>query len=146
MIEIEIAIRYAWQLVGAPYVWGGETPQGFDCSGFVQEILASVGLDPPGDQTANAFLDIARVKWFPISTPERGAVCFYGKNGRASHIAFCPALGYIIEAGGGGSRTLTPADAAKHGAFVRVRPYNARKDLIGIFSPFEALARSAPMS
>ncbi|WP_251862466.1 SH3 domain-containing protein [Clostridium sp. Marseille-Q2269] len=31
-------VSYAMQFKGTPYVWGGTTPKGFDCSGFVQYV------------------------------------------------------------------------------------------------------------
>lgn len=133
----QVAVSYAWRLLGAPYIWGGSTPQGFDCSGFAQEVLAAVGLDPAGDQTANALLLHARANWKPCATPQAGALVFYGKaGGAATHVAFLVEDGIIAEAGGGGSATTTPQAAAAQGAFVRLRPWNRRGDSLGIFSPF----------
>lgn len=40
-------IAYAEQFLGTPYVWGGTTPSGFDCSGFMQYVFHSVGVNLP---------------------------------------------------------------------------------------------------
>ena len=38
-------IAYSQNFLGVPYVWGGTTPKGFDCSGFTQYVMRKVGLD-----------------------------------------------------------------------------------------------------
>ena len=40
-------MKTAWSALGTPYVYGGTTPSGFDCSGFVQWTYKHVGVNLP---------------------------------------------------------------------------------------------------
>lgn len=45
--EAEKVLEYAKTFIGVPYVYGGSTPSGFDCSGFVKYVLNNFGIDAP---------------------------------------------------------------------------------------------------
>jgi cell wall-associated NlpC family hydrolase len=46
------AVGVAMQYLGIPYVYGGSTPGGFDCSGFVMYVFAQLGVSLPHNAAA----------------------------------------------------------------------------------------------
>jgi len=65
-------IAMAASFAGLPYVYGGTTPSGFDCSGFTQYIFGQIGIDLP--RTAEQQRQYAT----PISNPRPGDLVFFG--------------------------------------------------------------------
>ena len=53
--------RFASQFSGYPYVYGGNTPSGWDCSGFVQYVYAQFGISLPHSSGAQAGVGTAVV-------------------------------------------------------------------------------------
>ncbi len=43
----QLLINYAKSLTGVPYAYGGETPAGFDCSGYVKYVFKHLGINLP---------------------------------------------------------------------------------------------------
>ena len=46
------AVTLAMQFIGVPYLWGGGTPLGFDCSGLVKYVYAQLGISLPHNTVA----------------------------------------------------------------------------------------------
>lgn len=132
----EVLQSYMIRLVGTPYRWGGDDPiLGFDCSGLAQELLASVGMDPPGDQSAQALYDHF-IKSNLGAIKGCGALVFYGKSlAEITHVGMMLDSVHIVEAGGGGSTTVSLDAAAKQNAFVRIRRIDHRKDFLAVVMP-----------
>lgn len=134
--KLEYMREVALSCLNVPYIWGGNNPlSGMDCSGFAQWCLQSVGMDPKGDQTAQA-LYRAFIEKGLVGQKGLGALAFYGRSLTSiSHVALMLNDWQVIEAGGGGSRCKTPEIAAQKGAMVRIRPLLARSDLRVVIMP-----------
>lgn len=75
---VAIALRY----LGVPYVYGGASPRGFDCSGFSMYVYRQVGISLPrtAQQQYNATTRIARSQAVP------GDLVFFFSGGYVTHL------------------------------------------------------------
>lgn len=136
-MDRHIATRVAWTFLGKPYLWGGDDPvAGFDCSGFVIEILKSVGALPRrGDWTAAGLAE--RFEETKQAAGKEGALVFWASGaGKIIHVEYCLSETLSIGASGGGSATDSQADAIRQNAYIKVRPYRSRARLWGFVDPF----------
>jgi len=129
---IDIAMRF----LGKFYIWGGDDPSGFDCSGFVIECLKSVGLLPrSGDWTAQSLWNLFQDK--KTDFPRGGCLVFWKNNHeKVIHVEICLNDELSIGASGGGSTTITIEDAIKQNAFIKVRPFRSRDNIAGFVNLF----------
>ena len=133
------AVIYLQKWIGHFYLWGGDDPSGFDCSGLILEVLKSVGLIKPNiDMTADNLY-----RWFNknrIVKPGSGKLVFWFgqdvRSNKAIHVEMMIDNDHTVGASGGGSATVTIQDAIKHNAFVKMRPINYRGSNYKICDPF----------
>lgn len=86
-------VNTAKKYLGVPYVWGGTSPRGFDCSGLVQYVCRQNGISVnrvAADQIRNG----TRVS---KSNLEPGDLVFFGK-GRINHVGIYVGNGQMIHA------------------------------------------------
>jgi cell wall-associated NlpC family hydrolase len=140
LLEIEIrklAIEYLKSYLGKFYKWGGDDPSGFDCSGLVIEILKAVGILPrKGDWRAQDLF----WKFEPIEAIDikPGDLVFWHGSDKSKiiHVEMMINEKISIGASGGGSNTLTEADAIRQNAFIKPRPVESRSGVAGYRNPF----------
>ncbi len=91
---LNLAMRYG----GVPYVWGGATPEGFDCSGFVQYVFAQIGVNLP--RTADVQYEVGR-KIMQSDLQQGDLVFFETYEPGASHDGIFVGDGQFIAANSG---------------------------------------------
>lgn len=85
----------AHRFMGVPYVWGGEDPSGFDCSGFVQYVYARHGVQLP--RTADIQYNAGRA--VPRGKEQPGDLVFFETYAPgASHVGIYLGGGSFIHA------------------------------------------------
>lgn len=111
-ISSNAVVAYASNFLGTPYLWGGTTPAGFDCSGFTQYAYRHFGVllgRTTYDQIKNGF-SVSRDQLQP------GDLVFYGKGGSPTHMGIYIGNGMYIH-------------APRTGDVIKISPYN-RSDYI----------------
>lgn len=78
---VNLAIQYSQMSI--PYVWGGKTPSGFDCSGLTHYIYQQLGKEIGSNTTSQE----QHVTMKPLSQAQPGDLLFWGNPGSTYHVA-----------------------------------------------------------
>lgn len=80
----ESVVLLAKSFLGIPYLWGGKSSLGFDCSGFVQTVFKAHGIELPRDshQQADQYLNEIALK-----ESQPGDLLFFAEQSKISHVA-----------------------------------------------------------
>ncbi|MBN2669480.1 MAG: C40 family peptidase [Bacteroidales bacterium] len=94
----ESIVALANQYLGSPYLWGGKTPFGIDCSGFSQTIYKMIGHSIPRDASEQVTLGKSR-NFIDEALP--GDLAFFDNDeGRVIHVGIVLENKKIIHASG----------------------------------------------
>lgn len=85
-------VAYASNFLGTPYVWGGTTPAGFDCSGFTQYVYRHFGVSL-GRTTYDQINNGVAVSKDQL---EVGDLVFFGRGGNPTHMGIYVGNGAYI--------------------------------------------------
>lgn len=92
-------VEYAKRFIKVPYVWGGTTPSGFDCSGFTSYVYrnaAGINIGRTTYEQINAGREVSRNELQPgdLVFPHDGHVGIYVGNGQMIH---APQTGDVVK-------------------------------------------------
>ena len=90
-------VSNASKYMGTPYVYGGTSSSGLDCSGLVYKALTEAGIDVPRT-TAQGYKDMADK--ISESNVKPGDLVFFGANGLVDHVGIYMGNGQMINATG----------------------------------------------
>lgn len=102
MTTLAAIVTEAEKFVGAPYVYGGTTPKGWDCSGFVQYVLTNLGVSNVPRTSEEQWSWVTRISANQLQPGDLVFAQFPGDNASPGHVGI-----YV-----GGGRVLSAEDPA----------------------------------
>jgi peptidoglycan DL-endopeptidase CwlO len=122
--------RSALKFLGVPYVFGGTSTSGFDCSGYVQHVFAMLGISLP--RTADAQFDEGHHIQGGLSGMRPGDLVFFQTYEEgASHVGIYLGNGKFVHASSShGVMVSSLSDSYWHARFIGAKRYLTAKHLV----------------
>ena len=99
LVTVSEMIKYGKSLVGTPYLWGGKTKLGFDCSGLIQTLFKMIGLKFPRDCSEQ--IKYSDMKKINLENSEMGDLIFFSEKNNISHVGiFIDNIGSFLHCSG----------------------------------------------
>lgn len=97
--NVDKLLSVAKSLSGIPYVWGGSTPKGFDCSGFIYYVYKQAGMDIKR-YSSEGYYD----RSYYVTKPQLGDLVFFANTYKKgiSHVGIYVGNNSFINAGSKG--------------------------------------------
>ncbi len=101
-LNVDKLITEAKKYIGVPYVWAGNTPSGFDCSGYLKYIFNTQGVTIP--RTVATIWEATT----PVTSPKKGDLVFFATTSQGpSHAGIYLGDYKFIHAGSSTGVTIT---------------------------------------
>lgn len=98
------AIDYAKEMLGKPYKYAGDTPEGFDCSGLVKYSYGRAGIAMPRDTQSQRRMSML----VSVHGMREGDLLFFDQEGKkTSHVGMYLGKGRFIHAPSSGGKVRT---------------------------------------
>ncbi|MCB9186597.1 MAG: C40 family peptidase [Flavobacteriales bacterium] len=119
VLELDSVIGFAQSLIGVPYKYGGCSPDGFDCSGFVNYVYSQFGISLPRSTPELAVFGLE----VPLDSCMKGdIILFSGRDKKKRPV---------------GHAGIVVSDAGEPLRFIHSATSNARGVIVTAFDAYE---------
>lgn len=126
--QVRFLLKTALGFMGVPYLWGGRSVLGIDCSGFIQLVLQMSGFrEVPRDASQQTLMSGINVEKNNITLDDAlpGDIIYFSFDGRCVvHVGFYVGKGLLLHASG--SVKLEFIDEAAYKRFDKPYAFNER--------------------